>query len=226
MQAFTSLTALVAPLDRPDVDTDAIIPKQFLKSVRRTGFGPNLFDAWRYQDAGEPGQDCAQRPLRPDFALNQPRYQGAQILLARANFGCGSSREHAVWALCEYGFRCVIAPGFGDIFAGNAGKNGLLTVVLPEAQVDRLFQETTATAGYRLQVDLQRQTITTPGGETLDFPIDPTLKERLLLGLDDIDVTLQDSDLIADYERRRVQERPWLFPDLAAVNAADGGDEQ
>ncbi len=226
MRAFTRITALVAPLDRPDVDTDAIIPKQFLKSVRRTGFGPNLFDAWRYQDTGEPGQDCAQRPLRPDFVLNQPRYQGAQILLARANFGCGSSREHAVWALCEYGFRCVIAPSFGDIFAGNAGKNGLLTVVLPEAQVDRLFQEATATESYRLQADLQQQTITTPGGETLDFSVDPALKERLLRGLDDIDVTLQDSDLIADYERRRSQERPWLFPDLAAANVADGGGEQ
>ena len=211
MQAFTAIHALVAPLDRSNVDTDAIIPKQFLKSIHRSGFGPNLFDAWRYLDDGEPGQDCSGRPLREDFVLNQPRYQGAQILLARENFGCGSSREHAVWALYEYGFRCVIAPSFGDIFFTNAGKNGLLCIVLDASVIDRLFRETEQTDGYRLQVQLEPQTVTTPTAETLKYEFEPALKQRLLLGLDDIGVTLEHSDLIRQYEQRKAQERPWLF---------------
>lgn len=214
MQAFTTIDGLVTPLDRSNVDTDAIIPKQFLKSIRRSGFGPNLFDAWRYLDVGEPEQDCRQRPLREDFALNQPRYQGAQVLLARENFGCGSSREHAVWALYEYGFRCVIAPSFGDIFFTNAGKNGLLTVVLAPEQVERLFREVAAVEGYSLKIDLEPQTITTPSGEALAFDIDPALKDRLLQGLDDIGMTLEHGDLIREYERRKAMERPWLFPDV------------
>lgn len=214
MQAFTSINGLVAPLDRSNVDTDAIIPKQFLKSVRRSGFGQNLFDAWRYLDVGEPEQDCSGRPLIEDFVLNQPRYQGAQILLTRENFGCGSSREHAVWALYEYGFHCVIAPSFGDIFFTNAGKNGLLAIALPAQQVEQLFQEVEANEGYRLNVELQSQTITTPSGRILSFDMGAALKERLLLGLDDIGITLEHSDLIRDYERRKTVERPWLFPDL------------
>ena len=215
MHAFTTINGLVMPLDRPNVDTDAIIPKQFLKSVSRTGFGPNLFDAWRYLDAGEPEQDCSRRPLRADFVLNQPRYQGAEILLARDNFGCGSSREHAVWALYEHGFRCVIAPSFGDIFFTNAGKNGLLTIVISAQQVDQLFKEVEAGEGYCLEVDLRQQIIRTPTGETLRFDIEPALRERLLNGLDDIGITLEDSDLIRDYEQRRAKERPWLFPDMS-----------
>lgn len=214
MHAFTTIDGLVAPLDRSNVDTDAIIPKQFLKSVKRTGFGPNLFDAWRYLDAGEPEQDCSRRPLNEDFVLNRPRYRGAQILLARENFGCGSSREHAVWALYEYGFRCVIAPSFGDIFFSNAGKNGLLTIVLPAQQVDRLFMEVEATEGYRLNVDLPSQTVTAPSGDELAFGIEAALKERLLQGLDDIGITLENSDVIREYERQRAIERPWLFPEL------------
>lgn len=214
MQAFTEIHGLVAPLDRSNVDTDAIIPKQFLKSIRRTGFGPNLFDAWRYLDVGEPEQDCSRRPLRADFVLNQPRYQGAQILLARENFGCGSSREHAVWALYEFGFRCVIAPSFGDIFFTNAGKNGLLTIVLPAQQVGRLFMEAEAAEGYRLKVELDPQTMTTPSGAILKFEIEAALKERLLQGQDDIAITLENSDLIRDHERQRAIERPWLFTDL------------
>lgn len=214
MRAFTTIDGLVAPLDRSNVDTDAIIPKQFLKSIRRSGFGPNLFDAWRYLDVGEPEQDCRQRPLRVDFVLNQPRYQGAQVLLARQNFGCGSSREHAVWALYEYGFRCVIAPSFGDIFFTNAGKNGLLTIVLASEQVEWLFSEVVAMEGYRLKIDLGTQTITTPSGEALAFDIDSALKERLLQGLDDIGITLEHGELIREYERRKAMERPWLFPDM------------
>ncbi len=215
MQAFTTIDGLVAPLDRSNVDTDAMIPKQFLKSIHRTGFGPNLFDAWRYLDVGEPEQDNSQRPLRKDFILNMPRYQGAEILLARENFGCGSSREHAVWALYEYGFRCVMAPSFGDIFFTNAGKNGLLTIILAAQQIDRLFKEVAATEGYRLEVDLRMQAITTPSGEKLTFDIEQSLKQRLLMGLDDIAVTLENSDLIRDYERQRAKTRPWLFPDLS-----------
>ena len=214
MQAFTTLDGLVAPLDRSNVDTDVIIPKQFLKSIHRSGFGQNLFDPWRYLDVGEPGQDCSRRPLRTDFVLNLPRYRGAEILLARENFGCGSSREHAVWALYEYGFRCVIAPSFSDIFFTNAGKNGLLTVILPPDTVDRLFREVEAAEGYRLAVDLRRQTITTPSGELIRFEIELSLKDRLLSGLDDIGITLEDSDLILDYEARRAGERPWLFSDI------------
>ena len=214
MQPFTTINGLVAPMDRPNVDTDAIIPKQFLKSINRTGFGPNLFDAWRYADVGEPEQDCNNRPLRKDFVLNQPRYQGAEILIARENFGCGSSREHAVWALYEYGFRCVIAPGFGDIFFTNAGKNGLLTIAIDTQKVDQLFKEVAATPGYHLKVDLRQQTITTPSAEKITFDVEPALKEKLLNGLDDIDITLKDSAAIRAYEQRRAKQAPWLFPDL------------
>lgn len=213
MQAFTSINGLVAPLDRSNVDTDSIIPKQFLKSIHRRGFGQNLFDAWRYRDVGEPEQDCSRRPVREDFVLNQSRYRGAQVLLTRENFGCGSSREHAVWALYEYGFRCVIAPGFSDIFYTNAGKNGLLAIVFPAWQVDMLFNEVEASEGYRLKVDLRQQTVTTPSGQVLAFAIEPGLKERLLLGLDDIGMTLEYSDSIREYERRKAAERPWLFPE-------------
>ncbi|MGI9228908.1 MAG: 3-isopropylmalate dehydratase small subunit [Gammaproteobacteria bacterium] len=211
MQAFTTLNGLVAPLDRPNVDTDSIIPKQFLKSIRRTGFGPFLFDAWRYQDHGEPGQDCAGRALREEFVLNQPRYQGAEILLARENFGCGSSREHAVWALQEYGFRCVIAPSFADIFFSNCGKNGVLAVRLDDAVIDQLFAQVLANEGYRLSVDLAAQTLTEPDGHVIGFDFDPALQQRLLQGLDDIALTLQNSNAIKDYEARRTEQLPWLF---------------
>ncbi|WJW74518.1 3-isopropylmalate dehydratase small subunit [Thiohalobacter sp. IOR34] len=211
MKKFETFTGLVAPLDRPNVDTDAIIPKQFLKSIKRTGFGPNLFDEWRYLDRGEPGEDHSQRPLNPDFVLNQPRYQGAEILLARENFGCGSSREHAVWALTDYGFRVVIAPSFADIFYNNSFKNGLLPIALDAETVDRLFRETEATEGYRLTVDLEHQRITTPGGENISFEIDPFRKHCLLEGLDDIGLTLQHADEIRAYEARRREEAPWLF---------------
>jgi 3-isopropylmalate/(R)-2-methylmalate dehydratase small subunit len=217
VRAFTKHTGLVVPLDRPNVDTDAIIPKQFLKSIRRIGFGPYLFDAWRYADGeGEADQDCSGRPLNPDFVLNQPRYAGASILLARENFGCGSSREHAVWALDDYGIRCVIAPGFADIFYSNCGKNGLLAVVLPAAEVDRLFRDVAARPGYRLTVDLEARTVTTPDGSVLPFTIDAGLRQRLLAGLDDIGTTLRHADDIRAYEARRVTEAPWLFPDLRA----------
>lgn len=214
MQAFTILNAVVAPLDRPNVDTDSIIPKQFLKSIRRSGFGRYLFDSWRYADGGgEPEQDCSGRPLRRDFVLNQPRYQGAGILLARENFGCGSSREHAVWALLDFGFRCVIAPSFADIFYANCGKNGVLAVTLDKHTIDRLFQEVDRSEGYRLTVDLDAQTLTTPSGECISFPIDGALKDRLLHGLDDIGATLEHQDQIRAYEQRRAGEVPWLFPD-------------
>ncbi len=211
MKKFETFTGLVAPLDRPNVDTDAIIPKQFLKSIKRTGFGPNLFDEWRYLDRGEPGQDNSKRPLNPDFVLNRPRYQGAEILLARENFGCGSSREHAVWALTDYGFRVVIAPSFADIFYNNSFKNGLLPIALEADVVDRLFRETEASEGYRLTVDLEKQQITTPGGEVIGFEIDPFRKHCLLEGLDDIGLTLQHADEIRAYEARRREEAPWLF---------------
>jgi 3-isopropylmalate/(R)-2-methylmalate dehydratase small subunit len=213
MEPFTKLTALVVPLDRANVDTDAIIPKQFLKSIKRTGFGPNLFDEWRYLDHGEPGQDCSGRPVNPEFVLNRPRYRGAGILLARDNFGCGSSREHAPWALLDYGFRAVIAPSFAEIFYNNCFKNGLLPVVLESATVDLLFRETQAAEGYRLQVDLDRQTVTTPGGEVLRFEIDPFRKHCLLNGLDDIGLTLRHVDDIRAYEARRRNQAPWLFND-------------
>ncbi|MCX7673374.1 MAG: 3-isopropylmalate dehydratase small subunit [Thiobacillaceae bacterium] len=211
MQAFTRHEGLVAPLDRANVDTDAIIPKQFLKSIQRTGFGPYLFDEWRYLDRGEPGMDCSRRPLNLDFVLNQPRYRGASILLARENFGCGSSREHAPWALADYGFRALIAPSFADIFYNNCFKNGLLPIVLPAATVDRLFREVYAQEGYRLSIDLQAQTVTTPEDEVLTFDVDPERKHRLLHGLDDIGLTLQHVEAIRAYEQRRRQEAPWLF---------------
>jgi 3-isopropylmalate/(R)-2-methylmalate dehydratase small subunit len=211
MDKFETMTGLVAPLDRSNVDTDAIIPKQFLKSIKRSGFGPNAFDEWRYLDHGEPGQDCSQRPLNPDFVLNQPRYQGASILLARDNFGCGSSREHAPWALLDYGFRVIIAPSFADIFFNNCFKNGILPIVLDAAVVDELFQAVAANEGYQLTVDLQAQTITTPEGDSIAFEVDKFRKYCLLNGLDDIGLTLQHTDDIRAYEERRKQEAPWLF---------------
>jgi 3-isopropylmalate/(R)-2-methylmalate dehydratase small subunit len=211
MDKFTVLQGLVAPLDRANVDTDAIIPKQFLKSIKRTGFGPNLFDAWRYMDIGEPGQDHSTRPLNPDFVLNQARYRGASILLARKNFGCGSSREHAPWALHDYGFRAVIAPSFGEIFFNNSFKNGLLPIVLSELQVDHLFNEVLPFPGYRLTVDLPAQTVTTSGGASYAFEIDPFRKYCMLNGLDDIGLTLRHADKIRDYEERRRQSHPWMF---------------
>ena len=214
MEKFTTLTGLAAPLDRPNVDTDAIIPKQFLKSIQRTGFGPNLFDEWRYLDSGEPGMDNSSRPLNTDFVLNQPRYQGATILLGRTNFGCGSSREHAVWALLDYGFRVVIAPSFADIFFNNCFKNGVLPVVLDEAVVEQLFQAVAVTEGYQLTVDLQAQQISTPDGQTIGFDVDPFRKDCLLQGLDDIGLTLQHADAIHAYEAKRHETAPWLFDNL------------
>ena len=211
MQAFNRLDGLVVPLDRANVDTDAIIPKQFLKSIKRTGFGPHLFDEWRYLDHGEPGMDCARRPPNPEFNLNQPRYQGASILLARENFGCGSSREHAVWALDEYGIRCMIAPSFADIFFSNSFKSGLLPIRLDAGIVDRLFREVEATPGYRLVVDLAAQTVTTPSGEAFGFEVDPFRKECLLNGWDDIGLTLRHADEIRAFETQRRQDAPWLF---------------
>lgn len=211
MKPLTIVDGLVLPLDRSNVDTDAIIPKQYLKSVKRTGFGPNLFDDWRYLDPGEPGMDHTKRRINADFVLNDPRYGGAEILLARKNFGCGSSREHAVWALTDYGIRVVIAPSFADIFFGNSFKNGLLPIVLDEAVVDRLFDEVAATPGYRLRVDLAAQTVTTPLGEALPFEVGEFHKHCLLNGLDDIDLTLRHADEIRAYEQRRRAEAPWLF---------------
>ena len=211
MQKFTRLDGLVMPLDRPNVDTDAIIPKQYLKSVKRSGFGPNLFDDWRYLDPGEPGQDHGKRRPNPDFVMNRPRYQDASILLGRENFGCGSSREHAVWALEDAGFRVVIAPSFADIFFNNCFKNGVLPIVLDEAVVDRLFEDVQANEGYRQTVDLEAQTLTTPDGEAIPFEVDAFRKYCLLNGLDDIGLTLQHADEIRAYEARRRQEAPWLF---------------
>ena len=211
MEAFSKLNGLVAPLDRSNVDTDAIIHKQVLKSIKRSRVGPNLFDEWRYLDYGEPGKDCSGRPLDKDFVLNQPRYQDAQILLARENFGCGSSREHAPWALLDFGFRAVVAPSFADIFANNCSKNGILPVVLNVKVVDQLFGEVTATPGYRLAVDLEKQQVTTPGGETFAFEIDAFRKQCLLQGLDEISLTLQHTDAITDFEERRREQEPWLF---------------
>lgn len=220
MEALRHVHGIAAPLDRANVDTDAIIPKQFLKSIKRTGFGPNLFDAWRYLDHGEPGQDCSERPINPDFVLNQPRYLGASILLARRNFGCGSSREHAPWALLDYGFRVIIAPSFADIFYNNCTKNGILPVVLSEAAVQTLFEETEATPGYTLDVDLLEQKVTTPDGTEFGFEIDPFRKHALLEGLDEIGLTLQHADDIRAYERRRREEAPWLFPETSAGEGA------
>jgi 3-isopropylmalate/(R)-2-methylmalate dehydratase small subunit len=211
MKSFTVVTGIAAPMDRANVDTDMIIPKQFLKSIKRTGFGKNLFDELRYLDEGEPDQDCTGRPLNKEFPLNFPRYQGATILLARENFGCGSSREHAPWALDDYGFRSVIAPSFADIFYNNCFKNGLLPIVLSDETVDRLFKEMYATEGYQLTIDLAAQTVQTPSGETFAFDIDAFRKHCLLNGLDDIGLTLEHADAIRAYEAKRRAEAPWLF---------------
>jgi 3-isopropylmalate/(R)-2-methylmalate dehydratase small subunit len=210
MQAFRIHQGLVAPMDRENVDTDAIIPKQFLKSIKRTGFGPNLFDEWRYLDAGEPGQDPATRKANPDFALNQARYKDASILVARKNFGCGSSREHAPWALDQYGFRAIIAPSFADIFFNNCFKNGLLPIVLSESQVDQLFNEMYAFVGYTLTVDLERQVVVKPDGTELPFDVQPFRKHCLLNGFDDIGLTLQHADKIRAFEAERLARKPWL----------------
>jgi len=210
MQAFTKLNGLVAPMDRANVDTDAIIPKQFLKSIKRSGYGPFLFDEWRYEDRGEPGMDCTNRPLRADFVLNQPRYRGAQILLARENFGCGSSREHAPWAILDYGFSCIIAPSFADIFYNNCFKNGILPIVLDEETVEQLFTECFEQQGYSLEIDLESQTVQTPSGQSIGFEVDAFRKHCLLNGLDDIALTLTQADAIRDFERRRSATAPWL----------------
>ena len=212
MQKFTRLEGLVAPLDRANVDTDAIIPKQFLKSIKRSGFGVNLFDAWRYMDAGEPGMDNSKRRLNPDFVLNEPRYKGANVLVARKNFGCGSSREHAPWALDDYGFRALIAPSYADIFYNNCFKNGLLPIVLSETQVDRIFHDVAAFPGFRLIVDLAAQTVSYPdGSQVFAFEVDAFRKHCLLNGLDDIGLTLQHVDEIKAFETKRRLEQPWLF---------------
>ncbi|MBY4599279.1 3-isopropylmalate dehydratase small subunit [Ottowia caeni] len=210
MDKFTVHKGLAAPMDRENVDTDAIIPKQFLKSIRKTGFGPNLFDEWRYLDKGEPGQDPASRKPNPDFVLNQPRYQGASVLLARNNFGCGSSREHAPWALEQYGFRSIIAPSFADIFFNNCFKNGLLPIVQPEAVVAKLFDEVAAFPGYELTIDLERQVIVKPDGSELAFDVQPFRKYCLLNGLDDIGLTLRQTEKIKAYEAERLATKPWL----------------
>ena len=211
MKAFTRHTGIAAPLDRANVDTDMIIPKQFLKSIKRSGFGPNLFDELRYLDEGQPDQDCRGRPLNPDFVLNQSRYRGASILLARQNFGCGSSREHAPWALEDFGFRAVIAPSFADIFFNNCFKNGLLPIVLKENEVDELFALTVAREGFSLTIDLEAKTVTRPDGVFYRFEVDDFRRHCLLHGLDEIGLTLQDADLIKAYEERRRRETPWLF---------------
>jgi 3-isopropylmalate/(R)-2-methylmalate dehydratase small subunit len=211
MNKFNLHDGLVVPLDRANVDTDAIIPKQFLKSIQRTGFGPNLFDEWRYLDHGEPGRDNSRRPLNPDFVLNQPRYTGASILLTRKNFGCGSSREHAPWALDQYGFRAIIAPSYADIFFNNCFKNGLLPIVLTEAQIDHLFDEVRVFPGFRLVIDLERQLVSTANGsETFPFDVDTFRKYCLLNGLDDIGLTLQQADKIRAFEERHLASKPWL----------------
>ncbi|AOK31489.1 3-isopropylmalate dehydratase [Burkholderia singularis] len=210
MEKFTVHTGVVAPLDRENVDTDAIIPKQFLKSIKRTGFGPNAFDEWRYLDHGEPGQDNSKRPLNPDFVLNQARYQGASILLARKNFGCGSSREHAPWALQQYGFRAIVAPSFADIFFNNCYKNGLLPIVLTEQQVDHLFNETYAFNGYQLSVDLDAQLVRAPDGREYPFEIAAFRKYCLLNGFDDIGLTLRHANEIRQFEAQRLAQQPWL----------------
>ena len=210
MEPFHVHTGLVAPMDRENVDTDAIIPKQFLKSIKRSGFGPNLFDGWRYLDPGEPGQDPAARRPNPDFVLNQPRFKGASILLARKNFGCGSSREHAPWALGQYGFRALIAPSYADIFFNNCFKNGLLPIVLPEHQVAKLFDEVAAFVGYRLTIDLERQVVILPGGAELAFEVEPFRKYCLLGGFDDVSLTLRHADKIRAFEAERLLKQPWL----------------
>ena len=216
MEKFTVHTGIVAPRDRANVDTDAIIPKQFLKSIYRTGYGPNCFDEWRYLDRGEPGVDCGNRPLNPDFVLNQPRYKGATILLARKNFGCGSSREHAPWALMQYGFRCVIAPSFADIFYSNSLKNGLLPVVLPELIIDRLFEACHMTNGYELTVDLDRQLVIEPDGKSTEFEVAAFRRWAMMNGFDDIGVTLSTKqDKIRAFEEARLAAKPWLAKTLA-----------
>ncbi len=215
MKKYTIETGIVAPLDRANVDTDLIIPKQFLKSIKRTGFGDNLFDELRYLDEGYLGQDIAKRPKNPDFVLNQARYQGATILLTRSNFGCGSSREHAPWALNEYGFRTIIAPSYADIFFNNSFKNGMLPVILTESEVDELFKECVANEGYQLTVDLENQKVVSPSGKEYHFEVDAFRKHCLLNGLDDIGLTLQDSDAIKAFEEKAKAERPWVFKALA-----------
>lgn len=211
MKKFMTINGLLAPLDRVNVDTDAIIPKQFLKSIKRSGFGPNCFDEWRYLDHGEPGMDNSQRPLNPDFELNQARYKGASILLTRKNFGCGSSREHAPWALDDYGFRAVIAPSFADIFFNNCYKNGLLPIVLPENVVEQLFQEVYAQEGYHLDIDLPQQTVSTPNKETFSFEITEHRKHCLINGLDEIGLTMRHADAIHQFEQQHRQTQPWLY---------------
>jgi len=211
MEKFIRQEGLVAPMDRANVDTDAVIPKQYLKSIKRTGYGPNLFDEWRYLDHGEPGMDHSKRPINPDFVLNQPRYRGATVLLARENFGCGSSREHAPWALLQYGFQTVIAPSFADIFYNNSLKNGLLLIKLDAKVVDRLFKELQGAEGYRLAVDLESQTVTAPGGESYKFDIDPFAKHCLLNGLDEIGLTLERAGEIKAFEAKHRERQPWLF---------------
>ena len=211
MKAFSTVEGIVTPMDRANVDTDAIIPKQFLKSIKRSGFGPNLFDEWRYLDVGEPDSDNSGRPLNMDFVLNQARYQGSTILIARDNFGCGSSREHAPWALEDYGFRVLIAPSFADIFFNNSFKNGLLPIVLAEDIVDQLFSEVESTVGYQLKIDLSEQTITKPSGEKIPFEVDAFRKHCLLKGLDDIGLTLEHVNDIKNYESHRKADAPWLF---------------
>ena len=211
MKPFTLLSGMVAPLDRANVDTDAIIPKQFLKSIKRSGFGPNAFDEWRYLDHGEPGIDNSKRPLNPEFVLNQARYQGASILLTRENFGCGSSREHAPWALEDYGFRAIIAPSFADIFFNNCFKNGLLPIVLSDAVVDALFKAVEANVGYQLTSDLAQQAVSTPDGQSYSFEVDAVRKHNLLNGLDDIGLTLQQVDAIKAFEVKHQSAQPWLF---------------
>ena len=211
MKKFETITALVMPLDRSNVDTDAIIPKQFLKSIKRSGFGPNLFDEWRYLDQGEPGMDNSVRPVNPDFILNQPRYRDVGILLARENFGCGSSREHAPWALEDYGFKVIIAPGFAEIFFNNCFKNGLLPIVVEAAIVDKIFEQALSTEGYSLTVNLEQQIISLPENDDIHFDVDEFRKYCLLNGLDDIGLTLQHTDAIKAYEQKRMQSEPWIL---------------
>ncbi|MDA7794807.1 3-isopropylmalate dehydratase small subunit [Porticoccaceae bacterium] len=211
MKAFTQHSGIAGPMDRANVDTDMIIPKQFLKSIKRSGFGPNLFDELRYLDEGQPGQDCSHRPVNKDFPLNKPRYKDASILLARKNFGCGSSREHAPWALEDYGFRTIIAPSYADIFYNNCFKNGLLPVILTEQQVDVLFKEMNAAEGYQLTIDLVAQKVIRPNGESFDFEIDAFRKDCLVQGLDEIGLTMQSADAIKEYEKTRQASQPWVF---------------
>ncbi len=211
MEKFIKVKSIVVPIDRPNVDTDALIPKQFLKSMKRTGFGPNLFDEWRYLDQGFPGQDNSLRPLNPDFVLNQARYSNPGILLGRENFGCGSSREHAPWALFDYGIKALLAPSFADIFFSNSCKNGLLPITLSASIIDQLFNEVEQHSGYQLKVDLEEQVVETPEGQAIPFEFDPGLRHRLLNGLDDIEITLAHADLIKKYEENKKERAPWLF---------------